>query len=37
VPAVAKAVERMAERLKTDRGVRRSAARVLKLLEAGKV
>ena len=37
VPAVAKAVERMAERLKTDRVVQRAAARVLRLLETGRV
>jgi len=37
VPAVAKAVERMAERLSTDRAVQRVAARVLRLLGTGKV
>jgi REP element-mobilizing transposase RayT len=37
VPAVAKAVERMAARLKTDKALHRSAARVLKLLEKRNV
>jgi hypothetical protein len=37
VPAVAEAVERMVERLKTDMGVRRSATQILKPLEAGNV
>jgi REP element-mobilizing transposase RayT len=37
VPAVAKAVGRMAERLKTDRVVRRASAQVLKLLKTSKV
>ena len=37
VPAVAKAVERMAARLKTDKALHRSAARVLRLLEKRNV
>jgi len=37
VPAVAKAVERMAARLKTDKALHRSAARILKLLEKRNV
>lgn len=37
VPAVAKAAERMAVRLKTDRALQRSAARVLRILETKKV